>query len=368
MRCHFPRRRPRTGESGYALMVILFLLALLVLSTVAVAPTVLSSIQREKEAEMVWRGKQYVRGIRMYYVKMHRFPTSLDDLTKPKTGLRFMRQAYKDPMNPQDGSWRLIYVGPNGQLIGSLKNRSIGATGQIGTPAGQAGTAFGSNSGFANNAGGNNPGFGNNSGFGSNSAFGGNSGFGSNSSFGNSGFGNSNFSQSSFGTSGFSNSSNSGFGSNSNQPGTTSGAFSTAPADNTSNDPNDPSAANVDNGVLPPGAMADTPTIVGGNIIGVGSKVNKKSFEWYDKAKNYRLFEFIWDPSKDFTIGGASQGIGTPLQSTGQPNSPFSQGTGPGQTPSQNPQQNSQQNQNFNNPNPDPNQNPPLQAPPPSNP
>ena len=32
-----------------------------------------------------------------------------------------MRQAYKDPMNGEDGSWRLIYVGPAGQLIGSLK-------------------------------------------------------------------------------------------------------------------------------------------------------------------------------------------------------------------------------------------------------
>src|SRR3989442_694133 len=53
---------------------------------------------------------------------MGRFPTSLEDLTKPKVGsLRFMRQAYKDPMNKEDGSWRLIYVGAAGQLIGSLK-------------------------------------------------------------------------------------------------------------------------------------------------------------------------------------------------------------------------------------------------------
>jgi len=53
---------------------------------------------------------------------MGRFPTSLDDLTKPKLGsLRFMRQAYKDPMNKENGEWRLIYVGAAGQLIGSLK-------------------------------------------------------------------------------------------------------------------------------------------------------------------------------------------------------------------------------------------------------
>jgi len=37
-----------------------------------------------------------------------------------------------------------------------------------------------------------------------------------------------------------------------------------------------------------------TTTVLGGNIIGVGSKVNKASIIWYDKAKNYRQFEFIW--------------------------------------------------------------------------
>src|SRR5271155_4376616 len=129
------------AQAGYALLLIMFFLALLVISMAAAAPTVLSSIQREREAEMVWRGKQYTRGIRLYYMKLNRFPTSLDDLTKPKTGIRFMRQAYKDPMNQVDGSWRLIYVGPNGQLIGSLSDRTIIING-VGPPmAGAQGVA-----------------------------------------------------------------------------------------------------------------------------------------------------------------------------------------------------------------------------------
>jgi hypothetical protein len=63
---------------------------------------------------------------------------------------------------------------------------------------------------------------------------------------------------------------------------------------------------------------------MGGNIIGVGSKINHSSITVYEKAKNYKMFEFIWDPSKDaITIGGAvgsqiGQPIGTPA---GQPNS-----------------------------------------------
>src|SRR5260370_35261309 len=88
---------------------------------------------------MIWRGKQYTRGVKLYYRKMGRFPTSLDDLTKPKLGsLRFMRQAYKDPMNKEDGSWRFIYVGPPGQLIGSLtprQNLQFPQPGGIVTPA-----------------------------------------------------------------------------------------------------------------------------------------------------------------------------------------------------------------------------------------
>ena len=60
-----------------------------------------------------------------------------------------------------------------------------------------------------------------------------------------------------------------------------------------------------------------TTTVLGGNIIGVGSKVNKASIIWYDKAKNYRQFEFIWDPSKEPINGGAAAGvIGVPPAGT----------------------------------------------------
>jgi hypothetical protein len=80
----------------------------------------------------------------------------------------------------------------------------------------------------------------------------------------------------------------------------------------------------------------DTPTIMGGNIIGVGSKINKSSIIVYEKAKNYRLFEFIWDPSKDsFGAGQPGMQTGTGL---GQPlgQTPF--GQQPGQNPTNPPQ------------------------------
>jgi hypothetical protein len=321
-------RCARRAESGYALILIMFFLAMLILLMTEAAPTVLSSIQREKETEMVWRGKQYTRGVRMYYLKMNRFPTSLDDLTKPKTGIRFMRQAYKDPMNQVDGSWRLIYVGPNGQLIGSLNDRTISISG-VGSPmAGAQGAGGLLSSGNSTSL----------TSFGANSQN--SSGFGMNPSA----------------------------GTNPNGAMGTALANGTAPA-NSSGNADD--AANQD--PTQPHSLAgpmDASNTIGGNIIGVGSKVNKASFLVYEKAKNYRKFEFIWDPSKDTTVGRASAGIGNqnginpatgnganPM-GNGMSNAPFSPGTSPGQAPTQNPNQNGI--------NPDPNVSPPLQAPPPS--
>src|SRR6267154_5531161 len=133
----------RRGERGYALLVVVFLVTLLLISTMVVAPNIQTEGRREKEKEMIWRGKQYARGVKLFHRKMGHFPTSLDDLTKPKVGsLRFMRQAYKDPMNKEDGAWRLIYVGAAGQLIGSLKppqNLQLPQAAAPGTPPNPSG-------------------------------------------------------------------------------------------------------------------------------------------------------------------------------------------------------------------------------------
>jgi hypothetical protein len=326
MRKTNPTRRASCNQQGYALMVIMFLLALLAISVATIAPNVITNARREQEDEMIWRGKQYVRGIRLYYTKLHKFPTALDDLYKPKTGIRFMRQAYKDPMNTSDGSWRMIYVGPNGMLIGSLKNRTTNL-------AGQAMPGFGSAAGGSPQSG-------------SSSTFGSSNGFGSASSFGsgnNSSFGSSN-NTAPLGPGGAQQSSNSANG----QPPATD--------DSNSLDPQSLEGANLTDSV-----------IIGGNIIGVGSKINRKSIQWYEKAKNYRQFEFVWDPSVDPLTGSRSaiqSNPGNPLgafgNSASNPGNPNGTNMNTNQNPSQNPNQNPNQNQNQNS-----NQNPdmPLQAP-----
>ena len=114
--------RRSAKQDGYAILLVAFLTAMMMVGVIVAAPSIRTERRREKEEEMIWRGKQYVHAIKLYYRKNGRFPTNLDDLTKPKNGsLRYLRQEYKDPMNKEDGKWRLIYVGPSGQLIGSTK-------------------------------------------------------------------------------------------------------------------------------------------------------------------------------------------------------------------------------------------------------
>ena len=277
----------RRSERGYAILLVLFLVTLMLIATISVAPNILTQGRREKETEMIWRGKQYTRAIKLYYRKTGKFPTSMDDLTKPKLGsLRFMRQAYKDPMNKKDGEWRLIYVGPTGQLIGSLKppqtlqlSGLAGAGGALpGTPAAQLGAQtaeqpFGQAIGQV---------------------------------FGNSGAVAQPAPSNSANQPNTAGSPNSGTGTNAaDAPGTT------------------PDTSDAANEAL----LASDPTaVMGGNIIGVGSTVNQRSIVVYEKAKNYKQFEFIWDPSKDAIVLGGAAGpqIGTPA---GQPSnsSPFGQ-------------------------------------------
>jgi type II secretory pathway pseudopilin PulG len=120
------RSKTRRGkESGFTLLMVTFTVAVMLITAAAVAPNLLTQGRREKEEEMIWRGQQYARAIGLYYKKFGKYPTKVEDLTRPTNGVRFLRQAYKDPINKDDGSWRFIYVGPNGQLIGSLRHTSL---------------------------------------------------------------------------------------------------------------------------------------------------------------------------------------------------------------------------------------------------
>src|ERR1700722_8881526 len=80
----------RSDQGGYAFLLVLFMVVVLLISLTAVVPGVLVNGRREREQDMIWRGEQYKRGIRLYSQKMGKYPTSLEDLVKHQNGtLRF---------------------------------------------------------------------------------------------------------------------------------------------------------------------------------------------------------------------------------------------------------------------------------------
>ena len=78
-----------------ALLVSLAVMA--VLMSVAM-PVWRHEAQREKEAELVFRGQQYVRAIRLFQMKTGTFPTSVDVLVQGK----YLRKKYLDPITGKE--------------------------------------------------------------------------------------------------------------------------------------------------------------------------------------------------------------------------------------------------------------------------
>jgi type II secretory pathway pseudopilin PulG len=86
-----------------ALLVGLSVMAVMLAIAMPVWKT---AVQREKEAELIFRGQQYARAIRLFQGKYaNAFPPNLDILLNE----RFLRKKYKDPMT-KDGEFQLLYA------------------------------------------------------------------------------------------------------------------------------------------------------------------------------------------------------------------------------------------------------------------
>lgn len=260
-----PIRRP-TSEGGYAVLFAIFLVATMLIFAAAAAPNIVTQGRRLREQEAIWRGNQYVRAIRLYYQKNGQYPSSIEDLQKANAvGIHFLRKSYKDPMNSTDGNWRLIYVTPAGQLVGSVHYHSLQemavasafASQMSGSAAGLAGQLFGqvTQPGIAGaqttQQNGLQPGPPGQLGLGQNSQ-------------------NSNLS--------------------SMQP--------------------------------VPLQAVDSP-VFGGSVIGVGSKIKQASITVYQGGKTYFEWEFIWNPLMDSAGGAPGQqlpGLNAPAQPGALPN------------------------------------------------
>jgi type II secretory pathway pseudopilin PulG len=93
-------------------------------------------VQREKEEELVFRGRQYARAIQLYQRKYAAaYPASVDLLVEQK----FLRKKYKDPIT--NGEFEIIYQGTLAQRQAAS---AAAAAGRGGAPMGtQTGASSG---------------------------------------------------------------------------------------------------------------------------------------------------------------------------------------------------------------------------------
>jgi len=283
----------RSSSTGFALLIVMVAAAVLLIGLTAVLPSIYQEGQREREAELIFRGYQYARAIAGFHQKFQRYPTSTEDLTKLTNGFRFLRREYADPMTP-GGKWRFIHANAQGVLLDSkTQGPPPGAMGQTGLNPGAAGfgTPTGSGTGgFGQQGMGNSASGASGNSFGQQSmggsSFGqtdaGNSGFGAQgaggSGFGGQGAGSSGFGQQGAGSSGFGQQ-----GGGSSGFGASSGGFS--------------SASNFGGGT--PGAQQNsgfssgTPQGGGTFIVGVASRSHKQSIRTWNQKTHYDEWEFL---------------------------------------------------------------------------
>jgi type II secretory pathway pseudopilin PulG len=83
-------------------------IAILTILIAAVGPSIATIIQRDKETELIFRGKQYARAILAFQKRYGRLPNELKELyeTRPRT----IRQLWKEPMCNCTG-WQVIIAG-----------------------------------------------------------------------------------------------------------------------------------------------------------------------------------------------------------------------------------------------------------------
>jgi type II secretory pathway pseudopilin PulG len=125
-------------ESGFTLAVLVMTLAVMaIMMTVAVQDAHFSQ-QREKEAELIFRGQQYAEGIRLFRLKYGRYPMRLKELWEAKP--RVLRKKWKDPIT-DSYDWGLVFLGQGGQRLAG------GATGRQATPTPQPATGGAEGSG-----------------------------------------------------------------------------------------------------------------------------------------------------------------------------------------------------------------------------
>ena len=101
-------RRRRRFESGFTMVAVVIFIAILTILIAAVGPSIGMIMRREREEELLFRGKQYARSIALFQRRFGRYPNSLKEMweNNPRT----VRKLWKDPMCDCN-DWKLLIQG-----------------------------------------------------------------------------------------------------------------------------------------------------------------------------------------------------------------------------------------------------------------
>ncbi len=95
--------------------MLLFMIFLMIIALAAAYPVLQTQIKRELEEELIFRGRQIVKGIELYRKKNSgKLPSSLQELVEQKC----IRRLWRDPMT-EHGYWYIAVAGvkPNEVIL-----------------------------------------------------------------------------------------------------------------------------------------------------------------------------------------------------------------------------------------------------------
>ena len=119
----------QAGQRGYAMAAVLVAIALMSVVMTALLPAWRQQVQREKEAELAFRGEQYARAILLFRRKFNGgSPPTIEALVDG----RFLRKKYKDPITGDD--FQILYAGQQPGQQGGQQPPPQGRGGQSAVP------------------------------------------------------------------------------------------------------------------------------------------------------------------------------------------------------------------------------------------
>jgi type II secretory pathway pseudopilin PulG len=119
-------RRAKRGERGSTLLMVLVAIVILGLSAGIAGSSWKATVQRDREAELFFRGDQYRRAIVSFHNAWGIYPKRLEELLEDRRALflqRHLRRLYPDPMTgapfelvrDSSGAIRGVYSADDGQ-------------------------------------------------------------------------------------------------------------------------------------------------------------------------------------------------------------------------------------------------------------